>query len=166
MPRGDYFSVRIRGVDRTIRNLAKTSDAVLEAARAGCNEAGEHLLDAVKGKFGRYNSTGGPPGGYGSWPKLKYETKAKKLSKYGRDAGPLVASGKTVSSLHLKEAGKGRLAASVTADSSYLIHHVYGAPGANVPMRDPMRVTALEEKEACHKIILEHIEGAIRKEGL
>lgn len=165
MPVGDYFSVRIRGVDREIRNLVDASDELREAARDGCNAAGEHLLEVIKEKFGKYNSTGGAPGGYGSWPKLKFETRRKKVRKYGRDPGPLIASGKTVNSLHLKEAGKGRLAASVTADSSYLIHHVYGAPGAHVPMRDPMRVTAIEEREECHKIILEHIEAALRKEG-
>lgn len=163
---GDYFSVRIRGVDRTIRNMVDTGDALYDAARKGCNEAGEHLLEVIKNKFGRYNPTGGAPGGYGAWPKLKYETRAKKIRKYGHDAGPLIETGATVGSLHLKEAGKGRLAASVTADSSYLVHHVYGAPGANVPMRDPMRITAIDEKDKCHDIIVKCIDDAIRKAGL
>lgn len=165
MPDG-VFNVRIRGVDRTIRNLAATGDEIYSAARAGCNEAGEHLLEVIKNKFGHYNSTGGAPGGYGSWPKLKFETRQKKIRKYGSDAGPLIASGATVGSLHLKEAGKGRLAATVSADSGYLVHHVYGAPGRNVPMRDPMRVTALEEKDACQEIIMRHIDEAMRKAGL
>lgn len=157
----DYFSVRIRGVDRAIRDMVGTSDKLYEAARDGCNKAGEHLLEVIKGKFGHYNSTGGAPGGYGSWPKLKMDTRMKKIRKYGSDRGPLIASGATVDSLHLKEAGKGRLAASVTADSAYLIHHVYGAPRANVPMRDPMRITAIEERDACHDIIEKCIKDAI-----
>lgn len=160
------FSVRIRGVNKTIRQLVKDNEALYEGAREGCNEAGRYLLEIIKGKFGKYNSTGGPPGGYGSWPKLKPDTKWKKVRKYGSDKGPLIASGKTVGSLKLKEGGKGTLAASVSAESDYLVHHVYGAPGAHVPMRDPMRVTALEEKDECTKIIMQHIDEAMRKAGL
>lgn len=160
------FKVRIRGVNNAVRSLAKIDDAIHDAAREGCNEAAWHLLDVIKGKFGVYNTTGGPPGGYGRWPKLKFETRKKKVRKYGADRGPLIASGKTVGSLTVVEGGKGRLAASVSADSDYLIHHVYGAPGANVPMRDPMRVTALEEKDKCTEIIMKHIDDALKGIGL
>lgn len=159
------FSVRIRGVNNVVRQLVKDNEALYDGAREGCNDAAKHLLEVIRGKFGKYNSTGGPPGGHGSWPKLKFETRMRKVRRYGSDKGPLIASGKTVGSLKVKEGGKGRLAASVSAESDYLIHHVYGAPGANVPMRDPMRVTALEEKDECTKIILEHIDEALRKAG-
>ncbi len=160
------FKVRIRGVNRTVRQLTKDNEAIYEGAREGCNEAARYLLDIIKTKFGKYNPTGGPPGGYGSWPKLKPDTRWKKVRKYGSDKGPLIASGQTVNSLDVVEGGKGRLAASVSADSDYLVHHVYGAPGANVPMRDPMRVTALEEKDACTDIIMKHIDEALRRSGI
>jgi hypothetical protein len=34
---------------------------------------------------------------------------------------------------------------------------VYGAPRAGIPMRDPIRITAKEEMETCHKIIEDKI---------
>lgn len=160
------FKVRIRGVNQTVRQLVRDNEAIYEGAREGCNEAARYLLGIIKAKFGKYNPTGGPPGGHGGWPKLKPDTIWKKVRKYGSNKGPLIASGKTVGSLTVVEGGKGRLAASVGADSSYLIHHVYGAPGANVPMRDPMRVTALEEKDKCTEIIMKHIDDALRRSGI
>lgn len=160
------FSVRIRGVDRVIRNLVKTNDGVYDSAREGCNEAARHLLEKIKAKFGSYQSTGGDPNGYGSWKKLTYETRKRKLRKYGSADKPLIASGKTVGSLKLKEGGARTLAASVSVESDYIIHHIYGAPGAHVPMRDPMRVTALEEKQKCHDIVEQYIDDAIRRSGL
>ena len=160
------FSVRIRGVDRMIRNLVKANEDIYDSAREGCNAAAEHLLKKIKDKFGKYNSTGGDPGGYGAWKKLTPETRWKKVRKYGTDRGPLIASGKTVGSLFVKKGGKGTLAASVGVESDYIVHHVYGAPGANVPMRDPMRVTAKEERDACHDIIEGYIDRAIRRSGL
>ncbi len=160
------FNVRIRGVDRTLRNLASVSDEVHDSAKDGCNEAAKYLLEKVRAKFGVYQSTGGDPGGRGRWKKLSPDTMMKKISKYGFSGKPLIATGKTVGSLKVKEGGVGRLAASVSADSDYLVHHVYGAPGANVPMRDPMRVTAVEERDACHEIIEKCIQDAIRRSGL
>ena len=77
------FSVRIRGVDRVTRNLANTSDDTFDAAREGCNAAAKYLLEQIKAKFGTYQSTGGAPKGLGSWPKLKPETRWKKMKKYG-----------------------------------------------------------------------------------
>lgn len=159
------FSVRIRGVDRVTRNLANTSDDTFDAAREGCNAAAKYLLEKIKAKFGTYQSTGGAPKGQGSWPKLKPETRWKKMKKYGYADKPLIATGKAVSSLKLKEGGKGRLAASVSTEG-YMVHHVYGAPGANVPMRDPMRVTALEEQNACRDIVNDYIQKALRRSGL
>lgn len=160
------FKVRIRGVNNTIRQLTRDNEAVFNGAREGCTDAAKYLLEVIRDKFGKYNSTGGPPSGYGRWPKLKLETKMRKVRKYGTDRGPLIASGNTVGSLTVVDGGKGRLAASVAAESDYLVHHVYGAPGANVPMRDPMRVTAMEEKDECTKIIIQHIDEALRKAGL
>lgn len=160
------FNVRIRGVTQVIRNLARTSDDVHDGARQGCNAAAEYLMTKIREKFGRYNSTGGDPGGYGAWKKLTLETRMKKIRKYGHDGGPLIASGKTVGSLKVKKGGKGTLAASVSIDSDYIIHHVYGAPGGHVPMRDPARVTAKEEKDACGDIVMDYVDKALRRSGL
>ena len=151
------FKVRIRGIDTYIRDLAKLENKTYDAARNGTVLAAKYLLEKVKAKIGSYQSTGGPPGGYGRWPKLKYETIKKKLRKYGVGNKPLYASGSLKDSFSVVEGGKGRLSASVGSSSPYLIHHVYGAPGKNVPMRDPIRVTAKEEMEACHKIIEDEI---------
>lgn len=151
------FKTRVRGIDTYIRDLAKLDSRTYSAARDGTVLAAEHLLQKVKDKIGVYQPTGGPPGGYGRWKKLKFETIKKKLRKYGVGDKPLYASGDLKESFSVVEGGRGRLSASVGSSSPYLIHHVYGAPGANVPMRDPIRVTAKEEMEACHKIIEDEI---------
>lgn len=151
------LKVRIRGIDTYIRDLAKLDQRTFNAAQDGIEKAAEHLLKKVVAKIGVYQSTGGPPGGYGRWKKLKYETIRKKYFKYGVGDKPLLASGDLKRSFRVVKGGKGRLSASIGSDSKYLIHHVYGAPGASVPMRDPVRVTAMEEMEACHKIIEDEI---------
>ena len=151
------FKTRVRGIDTYIRDLAKLDSRTYSAARDGTVLAAEHLLQKVKDKIGVYQQTGGPPGGHGRWKKLKFETIKKKLRKYGVGDKPLYASGDLKESFSVVEGGRGRLSASVGSSSPYLIHHVYGAPGANVPMRDPIRVTAKEEMEACHKIIEDEI---------
>lgn len=157
------FKTRIRGIDTYIRDLAKTDDATFIAARRGIIKAAEHLLKVVKAKIGVYQSTGGAPGGYGRWPKLKWETRLKKLRKYNVGDKPLYASGDLKNSFSVVKGGKGRLSASVGSSSPYLIHHVYGAPGANVPMRDPIRITATEERDTCHEIIEDEIMKEINK---
>lgn len=148
------LKVRIRGIDTYIRDLAKLESKTYDAAREGTVEAAEYLLEVVKEKIGVYQ-----PG----WAKLKHETIKKKLYKYGVGDKPLLASGALRDSFSVIEGGKGRLSASVGSDSPYLIHHVYGAPGANVPKRDPIRVTAVEEMDMCHQIIedriMEEIDG-------
>lgn len=154
------LKVRIRGIDTYIRDLAKLDDRTFYAAQDGIDKAAEHLLKKVVSKIGVYQPTGGKPNGHGRWPKLKHETIKRKVFKYGIGDKPLLASGKLKTSFRIIKGGRGRLSASVGSDSEYLIHHVYGAPGANVPMRDPIRVTATEEMEACHKII----ENEIMKE--
>lgn len=155
------LKVRIRGVDTYIRDLAKTSDETFNAARKGVILSAEYLLEKVKAKIGVYQSTGGPPGGHGRWTKLKENTIWKKITKYGVGDKPLFMTGDLKESFTVVKGGKGRLSASVGSDSPYLVHHVYGAPGAHVPMRDPIRVTATEERDACHKIIEDEITKVI-----
>lgn len=157
MARG--YKQRVRGVDMYIRDLAKISDETHNAARRGTILAAEHLLKKVKAKIGVYQSTGGKPNGHGRWPKLKEDTIWKKMRKYGVGDKPLLMKGEDglLGSFTVVEGGKGRLSASVGSDSEYLIHHVYGAPGAKVPQRDPIMVTAVEERDACHRIIEDEI---------
>ena len=151
------LKVRIRGVDTYIRDIAKIDHKTYDAAREGTIKAAQYLLEKVVAKIGKYQSTGGPPKGHGWWKQLKEETIRKKLRKYNVGNKPLLASGALKNSFSVVEGGKGRLSASVGSDSPHLIHHVYGAPGAKVPMRDPIRITATEEAEACHKIIEDEI---------
>lgn len=146
------LKVRIRGIDTYIRDLAKISHKTYDAAREGTVEAAEYLLEVVKEKIGVYQ-----PG----WAKLKYETIQRKLRRHGVGDKPLLASGEMRDSFRVIEGGKGRLSASVGSDSPYLVHHVYGAPGAGVPKRDPIRITAVEEMDMCHQIIEEKIMEAI-----
>lgn len=141
--------------------MAKMNTETFNAAKRGTTNAAQHLLEKVKSKIGTYQSTGGPPGGHGRWKKLKFETIQRKLRRHNVGDKPLLASGELRDSFKVVTGGKGRLSASVGSDSDYLIHHVYGAPGANVPMRDPIRVTATEERDECHKIIEEEIEKVI-----
>lgn len=155
------YKQRIRGIDTYIRDLAKINTKTYEAAREGTVLAANHLFEKVKAKIGVYQSTGGPPGGYGRWPKLKYDTIKKKLRKYGVGNKPLLMTGSLGESFTVVEGGKGRLSASVGSDSDYLVHHVYGAPGAKVPMRDPIRITAVEERDTCHQIIEDEINKVI-----
>ena len=154
---------RVRGIDTYIRDLAKTNNDTFNAARRGVEKSAEHLLERVISKIGSYQPTGGDPGGYGRWKKLKYETIKKKIRKYGVGDNPLLASGSLRDSFRVIKGGKGRLSASVGSDSDYLVHHVYGAPGGHVPMRDPIKITAVEERDACHKIIEDEIMLEISK---
>ena len=43
------------------------------------------------------------------------------------------------------------------SDDDKLIHHMYGAPQAGVPKRDPVRPTTKEERETCLKIIIDKV---------
>jgi len=152
----------MRGIDTSLRSLIRSHDEIYDEARNGINHAAQHFLDKVVDKFGKYQSTGGDPNGYGSWKKLKYETIKKKILK-GYPKSPLIMTGNTKDSFSVKMGGKGTLAASVSSDSDVLIYHIYGAPGANVPMRDPVRITAKEEMQACHDIIEKYVNDAIRR---
>lgn len=151
------FKIRVRGVNTYVRAMSKMSDNIHNSARSGIDDAAEYLLEKVVAKIGVYQPIGGDPGGYGAWRKLKYETRVKKLRKYGVGDKPLIASGDLKGSFSVVHGGKGRLSASVGSDSNYLIHHVYGAPGRHVPMRDPILITAKQELNECYDIIEEAI---------
>lgn len=152
--------VRIRGVNQYVRDLANTNKDTLEAAHKGCLSAAEYLKDKIIAKFGVYQNTGGDPNGRGSWKKLKIDTRIKK-SKKGQSNKPLIATGAASRSWYVVEGGIGRISASVYSNSKYLIHHIFGAPKGHVPMRDPARVTAVEEADECSDIIIKAIEKAL-----
>lgn len=156
------LNVRIRGIDTSIRDLYNKNQDVYEDTRKGINKAAKILMERIKAKFGIYQPTGGDPNGYGQWKKLKYNTVKWKLS-HGYPNKPLIMTGATAKSFSIKEGGEGRLSASVSSSSKVLVHHVYGAPGAKVPMRDPARITAMECKQECHDIIEKAIRRAIKK---
>ena len=157
------MKVRVRGVNTTVRNLANTSEVVHDATSKGIYKAAEYLMQKVIEKFGTYQTTGGDPGGRGGWKKLTYETRKRKARKYGFSDKPLIATGEMMNSFSVKRGGKGTLAASVVSSSDILVYHVYGAPGAGLPMRDPIRVTAVEEMQACTQIIEDYVGDALRR---
>lgn len=148
------MKIRIHGIDSTIRDLAKTNDDTFDSARRGVKLSAEHLMEKIISKFGVYQKTGGDNNG--PWKKLAYETIKRKLRK-GQPNKPLIATGNTMDSFSIKMGGKGRLSATVISSSETLIHHVYGAPNAGVPKRDPMLITADEERNVVHDIIIDEI---------
>jgi hypothetical protein len=158
--------VRVRGVDTHIRDMVKLGIITRESARQGVLEAAKYLLTKIQAKFGKYNSTGGggqAPSKGGPWAKLKFESIKRKIMKYGSNRGPLIGSGEMMNSFTVVEAStKQSIAASVGSDDPKLVHHVYGAPGANVPRRDPVFPTAVEEKEKCHDIIEKYVTEGVR----
>lgn len=158
--------VRVRGIDSTIRDLARTDAEHMKAVRKGIVDAAEYLLEMMQRKFGVYQATGGTGGG--KWERLKYETNAKKLRKFGFSNKPLIATGSLKDSLTVLQSEdilsgtKKTLAASVGSLDPKMIHHVYGAPRRNVPPRDLMLVTAVEEADACRDKIIDAIWKAYR----
>lgn len=149
------LKVRVRGINQSVRWLAGMRDSTFEAARVGAVKAAEYLMAVIKEKFGSYQATGGDGGG--PWKRLSYETNTRKLRKYGFAHKPLIASGDMKESFYVKPGGKGRLSASVASDDPKLIHHIYGAPRANVPQRDPMLISAIEEADMCEDIIRDEV---------
>ncbi len=150
------MKVRVRGVNQSIRWIASVRDSTRHAARLGCIEAAQYLMDVIKEKFGRYQPTGGTNGG--AWAKLTYDTNIRKLIKWGFSNKPLIASGDMKESFYVNKASTSTaISASVASDDPKLVYHVYGAPRANVPQRDPMLITAIEERDMCHDIIRDEI---------
>ena len=156
---------RVRGIDQAMRALANTNDHTFKATVRGINEAAQHLMEVVVSKIGVYQPTGGITDS-SPWQKLSYYTNKRKIKEYGFSGKPLYGSGELKDSFFVKKGGKGTLAATVTSTSDYLVHHVYGAPRAGVPRRDPLRVTAIEETDKCVDIIYKHLDDALRRSGL
>lgn len=156
------LSFRVRGIDATIRNLAHMRDDIMPVAQAGMNEAAEYLAGKVRAKFGNYQPTGGGTSFSGNdgdilggpWAQLKEDTIKRKLRLYGIGNRPLVASGQSrdaIKAIKADSNSTNRIVAYVGTDSDEvarkLINAVYGAPRGGVPRRDPLKVTAYEERD-------------------
>lgn len=155
---GSEIKVRVRGVDKYIRDLVRTKETLRESARRGCLEAAKFLMESIQYKFGKYQQTGGTGGG--AWAKLKPDTVFKKARKYGSSVAnkPLIGTGSMRDSFYVKGATTSKgIAASVASNDPKLPYHVYGAPRAGLPPRDTMLVTAIEVQDICHDIIEDEV---------
>lgn len=150
------ISVRVKGLDTVVRSFDRTKENIEEALTEGTEEAGDYLIEMIEDKFGHYQ-----PG----WEQLKPDTirKEKKLG-YGSNADkPLVMSGDMMFSFDKRTAVKTRKhVVHITSDDPKLEYHMYGAPRANVPKRDPIRPTIKEENQTAIDIIKDAVRRAIR----
>lgn len=153
------IKARVKGVDQTIRWFAKEEEQCKIGAQNGVMKAAEYLTQKVKDKFGSYQSTGGTGGG--PWARLKIETMIRKAKKYGFSGKPLIGYGDMKESIRPIKGGKGTISASVGSDDPKMAYHVFGAPKRNLPPRDTLLCTAVEEKDACHDIIAEEVYNSI-----
>lgn len=144
---------RLSGVDAVVRSFDRTRDDIEQALADGTEEAGDYLIECIENKFGVYQ-----PG----WEKLKYETIYRKRR---RGAGanatkPLIEFGDMMFSFFKKTSARTRKhVVHIFSDDPKIIHHMYGAPSAGVPKRDPVRPTIKEENDRC----LEIIKNAVRR---
>lgn len=158
---GDGFvKVRVKGIDSMIRDLAKADVEHKNAVERGIMAAANYLAEKVKERFGNYQSTGGDGGG--GWARLTWETNKYKLRKWGFTNRPLIGSGDMRDSINVIQGGKGRLSASVGSDDPKMAYHVFGAPRANLPPRDPLIVAATEEADNCRQKIIDELYSAYR----
>lgn len=133
-------SVHVKGVDQAVRDLRKLGGNIEEVLDEACTEAAEHLRDSITEKFGRYQS---------GWEHLKQDT----IDRKGSDE-PLIDSGDMMFSFEIKTSNTTRKhTATVYSEDPKLPYHVYGAPSAGVPQRDPVRPTTKEERDECINII-------------
>ena len=147
------IKTRVTGVDATVRMFDRTKDGIEEALTKGTEEAGDYLIECIEDKFGVYQ-----PG----WKKLKYETIHRK-SRRGAGANatkPLIEFGDMMFSFFKRISAKTRKhVVHIYSNDPKIIHHIYGAPSAGVPKRDPVRPTVKEENDKC----LEIIKNAVRR---
>lgn len=136
----NMISVHIKGVDKVVRDIRGISNDLEGALDEGCKEAAEHLRNAMSDKFGYYQK---------GWKRLKPDT----IQKKGADE-PLIDSGDMMFSLETKTSNRTRKhTVTIFSEDEKLPYHVYGAPNANVPRRDPIKPTTVEERENCINII-------------
>lgn len=150
------IKVRVRGVDAVVRSFDRKKAGVEDALTKGTEDAAEYLIGCIEDKFGNYQ-----PG----WAKLKYETIVRKRK---RGAGsnatkPLIEFGDMMFSFYSRISAKTRKhVVHIYTDDEKIIHHIYGAPAAGVPKRDPVRPTVKEENDKCLEIIKDAVTKAWR----
>lgn len=145
------IKTRIKGVDAVVRSFDRTREDIEQALTDGTEEAGDYLIDCIIDKFGNYQA---------GWAMLKPETITRKIRRgAGANADkPLVEFGKMMFSFFKKTSAKTRKhVVHIYSNDPKIIHHIYGAPGANVPKRDPVRPTVKEENDTCLEIIREAV---------
>lgn len=136
------IKTRVTGLDAVIRSYDRKRKEIEDALTEGTEEAGDHLIEAIEDKFGKYQ-----PG----WAKLKYETMLRKAD---NNTKPLIEYADMMFSFYkIVRVRSRKHVVHVVSDDPKIVHHVYGAPRANVPKRDPVRPTTKEENDACIKII-------------
>lgn len=146
------IKVRIKGVDAVVRSYDRKKEGIEDALTEGTEEAADYLIECIEDKFGVYQ-----PG----WEKLKPETIFKKVMNKTK---PLVEFGDMMFSFNKRTSVRTRKhVVHITSDDPKLIHHMYGAPGANVPKRDPVRPTVKEENDTCLNIIKDAVRRAFKR---
>lgn len=139
------IKVHVSGVDRVVRELRELGGNIEDALDDACEEAAEYLRDSISDKFGFYQD---------GWDQLKPDT----INHKGGADEPLIESGDMMFSFEIQTSNATRKhTATVYSEDEKLIHHVYGAPRAGVPMRDPVRPTTKEEKDECINIIRDKV---------
>lgn len=139
------------GVDALIRKFDRTQEGIEDALNEGCEEAAEHLQECIEDKFGVYQD---------GWKPLKYTTRLrKKRMGNGHNSNkPLVNFGDMMFSFSIQIRNRTRKhTVAVVSDDERLVNHVYGAPAAGVPKRDPVRPTTKEERDTCLRIIADKV---------
>lgn len=152
------------GFDKVIRTFDRTNADVEEALYEGTEDAATYLRERIEDRFGTYQSTGGRSNG--PWAKLKYKTIAQKRKRgHGANATkPLVETGDMMFSFDIQTSNRTRKhTATITSDDDKLIHHIYGAPEAGVPRRDPVRPTFEAERQKCFDIIADAVRKRVFK---
>lgn len=152
----EMIKVRVSGVDAVVRSYNRKKAGIEDALTQGTEEAGDYLIECIEDKFGTYQ-----PG----WAALKYETieKERRMGYGGNAASPLVMTADMMFSFYKQIAAKTRKhVVWIMSDDPKLRWHMYGAPGAGVPKRDPVRPTVKEENEKCLDIIKDAVRRALR----
>ena len=158
--------VHLSGYDKLLRRFDRTDDRVEEALSEGTEQAAEHLLECIEGKFGVYQQSGGRSNG--PWEKLKYETIVRKRKK-GNNANatkPLVDYGDMMFSFEYQTSNKTRKhSVAIISNDDKILYHIYGmrTRTRGVPRRDPVRPTIEEERQECFDIVVDAVRRAINQ---
>lgn len=145
------ITVKVKGLDAVVRSYDRKKEGIEDALTEGTKEAADYLIECIQYKFGVYQ-----PG----WEKLKPETIFKKFMNKTK---PLMEYTNMMHSFDKKVSARTRKhVVHITSDDPKLIHHIYGAPSANVPKRDPVRPTVKEENNTCLEIIKDVVRRTLK----